>query len=537
MKIWKSIKNRITKSRPTPSRRFYPSRQAGIYINHETALKFSAVFACVRFVGEGVAALPWHVFRREQDGGKKIALSHTLDRLLHLRPNPEMSAFAFKTTLYAWAQTWGNAYAEIEHDGPISPDRVEPRRDENGRLFYEISNQRGEKSVLKPEQVFHLAGMGFDGIRGYSIISLAATSIGAGMASDQFVASFYANGAVLSGALTHPKTLTDEGYERLKKDFKDQYTGSKNAWKPIILEDGTKWESLGMPLKDAEFLATQKYRITDIARWFRVPPHKIADLERATFTNIEHQAIEVVQDTFLPWTLRTEQEADYKLISPRNYAQYYTKMNLNAAMRGDHENRAKFYKAMREMGAMNTNEIRILEDLNPIGPAGDKYTIQAQYTTLEKVGEEATPVRRRTDRLPDEIDDEEVKARYGKIIDNAIGRICRRENMRTQDALKRIENSGEFERWVRSFMSEHASYIKNTLAPIVQAIIGPYLEGEKLHQSGNEIIDNFISHHTLCAETVILDLFKTDDGWDPWSKDDEKDLAEILVGQISNYLK
>lgn len=377
---------------------FVPTRSGGVYVDHDTALNFSAVWACQRYLAGSVAQLPWRVHKRLAGGGSDVTATHPADFLLHTRPNPEMSAFNFKRLMIHWAASWGNGFAEIEKDAagrptalwPIHPDRVVAKRRESGGLYYEVSNYRAPKVEIEPDAMFHLAGMGADGISGYSVISLASTAIGAGIAGDKFAADFFANGAVLSGGLKTEQKLKDEAYQRLKSDFDKKYTGAGNNWRPLILEQGLEWQTFGMPLKDAEFLAGQKFRVTDICRWFGVPPHKIADLDRATYSNIEHQAIEVVTDTLLPWILPLEQEADAKLISPRNRAIYFTKMKVAGLLRGDSQARKDFYKDMRNMGAMNANEIRALEDLNPI-PDGDKYVMQGQYTTLDKIGEQPEP--------------------------------------------------------------------------------------------------------------------------------------------------
>lgn len=538
----KKMFSRQTKSNQSTGQRivYVPMSKGGVYVDHDTALKFSAVFACVRYVAETVAGLPWHIYKRLPNGGKDIALTHPLERLIHLRPNPDMSAFAFKTVMTAWAQTWGNGYAEIEKDAsgriaalwPISPDRVEIKRDpDSGALFYEINNQRGPKTILKPNQVFHLAGMGFDGIRGYSIISLAATSIGAGIASDDFVSSFYANGAVLSGALTHPKSLTDEAHARLKEDFAKQFGGAQKAWKPIILEEDMKWQTFGMPLKDAEFIASQKYRVNDIARWFRVPPHKIADLERATFTNIEHQSIEVVQDTIMPWTIRFEQEADYKLISARNHAVFYTKLNLNSMMRGDHENRSKFYKAMREMGSMSVNDIRLLEDLNPIGPDGDKYVMQSQYTTLEKIGEDIEPPPiPKPEPDPDDPDLEKAKSLYGKIITDISRRILRREKNRFEDAKKRVETVEAFNTWLDGFYEEHKKYMHKAYTSSVEAISEHHNYDQN---TTNAILNLFVDRRITLNKQILIDSYSGKDSlWD--EKERAAAMTDQLLEEISN---
>lgn len=394
------IFNRITRAFSGGGSRFIyvPAREGGVYVDHETALTFSAVFACQRYLASSVAQLPWRVYRRKNEGGSDLAATHPTDYLLHTRPNPEMRAFDFRRLMVHWASGWGNGYAEIERDAsnramalwPIHPERVTVKRDEVGTLYYEVSNGTGPKTNVMPDSMFHLAGMGGDGIQGYSVISLARVSIGAGMAADKFSASFFANGAVMSGGLRTDQALRQEAYDRLKEDFSKKHAGPDNAWKPLILEQGLQWQTFGMPLKDAEFLAGQKFRVTDVCRWFGVPPHKVADLERATYSNIEHQAIEVVTDALMPWILPLEQEADAKLISQRNRGIFYSKMIVNGLLRGDSTARSAWYQTFRNMGAISADEIRELEDMNPIGAAkgGDKYIVQGQYVPLEDVGKE-----------------------------------------------------------------------------------------------------------------------------------------------------
>lgn len=399
MSIFSSLKRVFNRSAgpPAPSQSFpIPYRLAGVPVTTETALQIAAVFACVRYIAETIGALPWGVYLKKTGGGRDELRSSPLWRLLHARPNPEMSAMAFRETLIAWALTWGNGYAEIERDvvgrpvalWPISPDRVAIKRTEGGTLYYEVNNQTGPKVDIPAEDVYHLHGLGYDGIAGYSVVSLAARSLGTGIASDQFLNSFFGNSTIVGGVLEHPEKLSPEAYERIKESWEARHGGPAAAWRPAILEEGMKWQSIGMPLKDAEFLATRKFTVTEIARWFRVPPHKIADLERATYSNIEHQSIEVVTDTILPWAVRLEQEADFKLIGSRNQGTLFTKINLKGLLRGDAKSRAEFYKVMREMGVFSVNDIRELEDLNPIGPDGDKRVMQMQYTTLERIGEE-----------------------------------------------------------------------------------------------------------------------------------------------------
>lgn len=458
------------------SRRTYvPVVKGGMWVDHETALCVAAVFAAVRYVSESVASLPWELRQRKRGGGSEQALTHPTYKLIHTRPNPEMSSFDWRVLMIAWANLWGNAYSEIERDAmgrvvalwPISPDRVEIKRNE-GRLYYLVRQLNSETIGIDPWNMFHIRGMGGDGMQGYSVVALAARSIGTGLAADEFSASFYENSAITSGALKHPKELGEKGYTRLKEDFQKKHAGPAKAWTPMILEEGMEWQSMTMPLKDAQFLESRKFTVTEIARWFRVPPHKIGDLERATFSNIEEQNIDVVQDTLIPWAKRLELEADYKLVSPKSHGQFFSKVNVNGLLRGDSQARSTYYQQMRNLGVMNANEIRNLEDMNPIGPDGNKYVMQGQYTTLEKIGKEPEPPPPQLLPQPEEDEEEEKspKAAWKPVFLDALTRIKNRRDRRVEDARKGMDDE-KFDEWVEKSWNEHAQYIISTLRPIV----------------------------------------------------------------------
>ncbi len=387
-------------------------KRAGTLVSHQTALQVAAVFSCVRYIAETIATLPWNVLIRQPDGRKEMTPNNPLWRLLHTRPNPEMSPFAWKETMTAWALTWGNGYAEIERDNamrpaalwPITPDRVTPKRDrDSGRLFYEVNNGSGAaNTILQPADMFHLHGLGFDGITGYSVVNLASRSMGTGLAADEFINSFYGNNTVIGGVLEHPDGVSDKAYKRLQESWEKRHKGGKQAFKPAILEEGMKWQSIGMPLKDAEFLATRRFNVAEICRWFRVPPHKIMDLDRATFNNIEHLAIEAVTDALMPWIIRLEEEANFKLVGDRNQGRIFTKFNASGLLRGDTKTRGEFYQLMHRIGALSPNEIRALEDLNPIGPEGDVHVTQSQYIPLDQLGQQQAPALPPAGGQPDE---------------------------------------------------------------------------------------------------------------------------------------
>ncbi len=389
------FENRTTKPQDTnpPVNMFM--RRAGALVTHETALQVAAVFACVRYIAESIGTLPWMVFEAQQ-GRRVEARQSNLWSMLHNRPNPEMSSMAFKETLIGHALLWGNAYAEIERDvlrrplalWPLTPDRVSPKRDEAGQLVYEINNHAGPKTTLPAADVYHLHGLGYDGLVGYSVVTMASRSMGTSLAQDEFSNSFYGNNTVVGFHLEHPSALSDKAYDRLVTSWENRHKGARNAYRPAILEEGMKAQNVGMPLKDAEYLSSRHFGVEEICRWFRVPPHKVSHLLRSTFNNIEHQSIEAVTDALLPWCVRMEQEANHKLVGTRNQNKTYTKLNLGGLLRGDMKTRAEYYQLMRNMGAFSINMILGLEDMDPIGPEGDVHVMQQQYVPLDMLGQQ-----------------------------------------------------------------------------------------------------------------------------------------------------
>jgi len=302
----------------------------------------------------------------------------------------------FRETLTHWALRYGNGYAEIERDiigraialWPIHPDRVEVCRDvETGELVYEVSSDAGRKVELPAMDVFHIRGFG-DGPVGVNVMEYAAQSIGWARAAQLFGASFFGNGMNVAGVVTTKKGLKSDGIARLRAEMEGLYKGVRNANRTAILDADAEWKPVGIDPEKAQFITVHQHLIEDVCRWFGAPPHKVAHLLRATFSNIEHQSIEVVQDSIQPWVKRFEDEADYKLFGRENRRGYFTKINLLGLQRGDFKSQAEGFRIYREMGVMNADEIRDRLDMNkqPNG-VGEKYTMQSQYTTLERIGQ------------------------------------------------------------------------------------------------------------------------------------------------------
>lgn len=369
--------------------------KSGVRIDPENALTISAVWACVRFLSQSIGALPWKVI----DDRTKLPVSMAVpaQRVLD-RPSPEYSSMQFREVMMVWALRYGNGYAEIEPDEigrpaalhPIHPTRVLVKRDpETLKLYYVIDQGSGLVPViLDPSQMFHLRGMG-EGPVGLSVIAYAAESLGWTKAVQMFGAGFFGEGATPAGVVTTKKPLTPDGLAALQREFKKIYSGAKNAGKTAFLDNDMEYKPLTVDPDKGQFIETNQFLIDEVCRWFGVPPHKIYKLLNATFSNIEHQSIEVVMDSLKPWAQRFEDEAKYKLLG-NNRAGYTNKINLKGLLAGDTLARLQWYRELRNIGVFTVNDILELEDMPLIGGAagGDKRVMQSQYTTLEKIGED-----------------------------------------------------------------------------------------------------------------------------------------------------
>jgi HK97 family phage portal protein len=381
---------------------FFGGTSSGKPVNETTAMQMTAVYSCVRILSEAVAGLPLNVYRYNDSGGKERALKHPLYRLLHDEPNPEMTSFAFRETLMSHLLLWGNAYAQVIRNGrgevialyPLMPDKMTVDRDQSGRLFYLY--QRGAEDAkavgndrrvyLPPSDVLHIPGLGFDGLIGYSPIAMAKNAIGLAMATEEYGAKFFANGAAPSGVLEHPGTIKDP--QRVRDSWNAAYQGSSNAHKIAVLEEGMKYTPIGISPEQAQFLETRKFQINEIARIFRVPPHMLADLEKSSFSNIEQQSLEFVKYTLDPWVVRWEQSMCRILLSESEKPAYFIKFNVDGLLRGDYASRMSGYAIARQNGWMSANDIRELENLDRISPelGGDLYLINGAMTKLQDAG-------------------------------------------------------------------------------------------------------------------------------------------------------
>ena len=399
----------LFKSRDKPQNRtpgssyafFLGGSTSGKAVTERSAMQMTAVYSCVRILAEAIAGLPLHLYRYTPDGSKVKAVDHPLYLLLHDEPNPEMSSFVFRETLMTHLLLWGNAYAQIIHNGkgevvalyPLMPNRMSVDRDKHGQLYYtytrasdEAKTMTGTTVLLPPSDVLHIPGLGFDGLVGYSPIAMAKNAIGLAIATEEYGAKFFANGAAPSGVLEHPGTIKDPS--RVREAWMSQFGGSANSGKVAVLEEGMKYTPISISPEQAQFLETRKFQINEIARIFRIPPHMVGDLEKSSFSNIEQQSLEFVKYTLDPWVSRWEQSIQRALLRPEEKKRYFAKFNVEGLLRGDYQSRMNGYAVARQNGWMSANDIRELENLDriPAEAGGDLYLVNGNMLPMQHAG-------------------------------------------------------------------------------------------------------------------------------------------------------
>jgi len=369
---------------------FGGNSNSGVRVDELRAMQTSAVYACVKILAETVASLPLHLYKKGKNGKNETAEQHPLFSCLYETPNDEMTSFEFRETMMTSLLLWGNAYArKIKKNGHVTelwylkPNLMTVERDtQTGKIKYTYSDDiTNQTYVYRPDQVFHLKSLSIDGVTGLSPIAQAREAVGLSLATEEYGAKFFGNGARPGGVLEHPGILKDP--EKLRESWNKVYQGTRNSHKVAVLEEGMKYHTIGIAPEDAQFLETRKYQVNEICRIFRVPPHLVGDLERATFSNIEHQSIEFVQHTIRPWLVRWEQAISRSLLDEKERLLYFAKFNVDGLMRGDYKSRMEGYAVGRQNGWLSANDIRGLEDLPPIPKeqGGDVYLVNGNMMT------------------------------------------------------------------------------------------------------------------------------------------------------------
>jgi len=539
---------------------------SGAIVNEKSAMTYTAFWACVRAIAKPVASLPLHLYERT-DEGRRRAADHPLYRLLNSKPNPEMTALSFRDVMTSNLLTWGNAYAEIQYGAtgypvalwPITPNRVKVERDETERsIRYRVALPNGGEVILRSEQVLHLVGPGGDGLVGKSVVQLFRESIGMGLSVTEYGARFFGNGAKPGGVLEHPGKLKDEKQiERLRKQWNEIHQGLDNAHRVAILEEGMKYQQIGIPPEDAQFLETRAFQRTEMAAIFQVPPHKIGDLTNATFSNIEHQGLEFYTDTLLYWLSLWEQTIHWKIIPEFEQDRYYAEFMVDALLRGDMQARYNAYAIGKQWGWLSSNDIRRMENMNPIGPAGDIYWAPLNMINAEEMDsadplEDLDSIDDRTKRHLRRIEattkeQRQIRSarnrsrlakRYERVFSNAMKRHLKKETQDIREAVRRHlgeRDAATFELWLEEYYRDNED-LKKRMKPMFLALAEIIYEEassevgkrkkmpEEARKFMNDYLETFATRYAESSKGQLRALVRQafDEGLDPEDLIDER---------------
>lgn len=456
----------IGASAPTPTRNADDPRWwggaasqsvAGIQVDADTALKISTVWACVSLLSETIASLPLVMYRNLNDDGRERARNHPLYSVLHDQPNKIQTAAEFREMMMGHVLLRGNAYAQIipgdkgpvDQLLPIHPDRVRVEKLPNGRLRYQVRGDDGLEKPLNQEDVFHLRGPSADGITGMSIIEYARDSFGLSLAAERYGGRFFRNDSRPGGVLKTDRKLSTDAANRLKSSWEAAHTAGNQA-RVAVLEDGLEWQQVGLSNEDAQFLETREFQAEDVCRWFRVPPHMVGLTSKSTSwgSGIEQMGIAFVTYTLLPWLTRWEQAIARDLIIATGV--YFASFVVEGLLRGETGSRYSAYATGRQWGWLSVNDIRRLENMNPI-ENGDVYL---QPMNMTEAGEMAPPGSGTFDA---------AHYHYRLLAEEAAGRLVRKERAAMSRAFEKSESGEGWETAVADFYAGHAELVSQTL--------------------------------------------------------------------------
>jgi HK97 family phage portal protein len=370
---------------------------SGENVTEGTALTYSAVYNAVSLISGTIGSLPLHLMQ-SKDKTRRRAENQRLYQVMHDQANEYMTAMAFREALTAHVLLWGNGYAEIVRNGigeitslwPITPNRVRLAM-ADGKLVYIVRVDNVDITFPR-ERMLHIPGLGFDGFQGYSVVSMARKSLGLGMALETFGALYFGNGTHPGTVVSHPGKLSDQGHDNLQSSLIKAHSGLGKSHKLLLLEEGMTVQKFGVPPNDSQFLESRQFQIPEVARWFNLPPHKLKDLTKSSFSNIESEQQSFYVDSILPWLVRFEQNYNMQLLTAGDRGLYglgrlYFKHSADGILRGDSAARGEFYTKMFGIGALSVNEVREYEDKDPV-PGGDKRFVPLNMTTLENAGKQ-----------------------------------------------------------------------------------------------------------------------------------------------------
>jgi HK97 family phage portal protein len=360
---------------------------AGVLVNEHQSMRLTTALACRKIISEDLGTCSHEIFQKMPDGSMRLATDHRLWPILHNEPNPNMTAAVFWSALVMSMLGWGSGYGWIKRDRaarvvslvPLASGKTAPVKLNGQLMFGTTQTDTGQVAYIDPANMLHIMYASCDGITSLSPVALCKNAFGLALAAEKFGAQFFGNGARATGVLSHPGALEPEAYDNLKKSVQDWANGD-TALRPIILEEGMKWEQITINPNDAQFLATRAFQRSEIASLYRVAMHLLQDLQRATNNNIEHQSLDHVRYCLRPIAVGIEQEVNRKLLS----GPFVMEHNLNDMQRGDFASQTAGFHILRNDGVYSTNDILRAMRQNPISEAdgGNIRTVQGAMIPL-----------------------------------------------------------------------------------------------------------------------------------------------------------
>jgi len=522
--------------------------ESGIRVDEQGALRLSTVFACVKVISETLAMLPLPVYRRMRPRGKERIDEHILFELLNIAPNPEMTAYTFKETIQAHILTWGNGYAEIEEGPngqpkalwPLRPDRVRPERRQDGRIWYDLTLPGGAGNKWLPSRlIFHIPGLGFNGLMGYSPIAIMRDQVGLALAAERYGSRYFRQGTRPNLVLEHPTALDENDVKTIRQAVETAHGGLEKAFRLMVLEEGVTLKDIGLSHVDIEFIATRKFQIAEILRAYRMPPHKVQEMEDATYDNIEHQAIEFVSDCLMPHCERWKQNIALQLMTPTERRQIFCEVLINALLRGAIIDRFEAYRKALDAGWLNADEVRDMENLNPIpNRGGEDYYKPLNMIAVagpNAASQQAAVSGNRSFQIEEKRKEirvarsvalrERINGAYHRIFSESATRILRKEVADIRRAVKKYlggtnPNADLFKEWLDTYYQEHRpkvveamsgttlSFATETQAAVAEEIDAPIGMDPALEAFVAEYVRAFSYRHVDSSKGQLAKLIE-----------------------------
>lgn len=526
---------------------------SGIPISPERAIQYSAILACSRILSEGIASVPLFTYKRINDGKEK-AIEHSLYNILHLQPNEEMTSFSFREMMMLHLIFWGNFYAEIEEDGagevtalwPLLPWKMTVFRDSSGKIGYKYKLPDNTEKIIPKDYMLHIPGLSFDGLVGKSLISCAREAIGLGLALEEFGARFFGQGTQFGGFIEHPKTINPTVEANLRSALKEKYQGITNSHRIIILEEAMKFSPNSIPPDEAQFLESRKFQKNEIAMIFNISPHLLKDLDRATFNNIEQLGIEHVVYTLRPWCVRIEQSMTIKLLTSSERITYFIEFLLDGLLRGDIASRYAAYAIGRQWGWLSANDVRKLENMNPLpDKEGDIYLIPLNMIDAKQAGDmKALPAPKdNPDDQNNQNDDQNnqnsrdltlksrIAANYRGLFEETILRVIKFERnhiLKIASSIfgKKSSKTVSFDESLEEFYKDNYDEINKRIKPVIDTY-GKAIADAESFMTGSKVnnvdLDKFMNDYSQDFNKKYIDSSKNS-------------LNEIIKNTISKNL-